>query len=400
MPTKKPQKSYVTIIDDNNNLSVITRIRETIESWRKSLLQAENPYQPIRAGLIRLYKEVMDDNHLASIVNLRTSKLQRLSFDVVNNKGKVKNEYLYVFKSKWFYDLQKYYIESILYGHSLLQIDSITNYNIDSISLIPRQCVSPEKGLILTKSIYTLDGYDYRAPNPQNKFYIEIMDNKKDLGLLSKIAPNVLYKRFDMQFWSRFLEMYGVPYRIAKVASNDTESRDYMYKALLDMGSAGFMISNKLDDITTLDVPTATSVEFFKQMIDIVNSEVSKLIIGASGIVDGLQSGTQSQSNVHQSQFDVIAISDMVNFGYFVNNIIIPTLQHFDILPYGMKLNFHSPEEEYEKIKKLEMDLKVSDLVDKGYWDIDYLKEQYQFKPTTTFETDYKTDKKEDVITD
>jgi hypothetical protein len=173
-----------------------------------------------------------------------------------------------------------------------------------------------------------------------------------------------------------------VPYRIGKVKSEDPSSRENMYSHLKNMGAAGFAILSPQDEISTLDNnSSANNPDVFKELINLVNSEMSKLVLGASGITDGLQSGTQTQSNVHQLQLDVITKSDVQNFEYFINELLIPKLNSLGLNFNDYYFEFKSPERMSNRFIQAELDKEIMALAQSNVFDIEYLKETYGFVP-------------------
>lgn len=354
------------------------------ELYQYALRLADDYDKPLRYKLYEVYKDVVRyDAHLKSLIQNRQNRLKQLDFVIRDVDGNVDLEYSKKFKKIWFSTVIDKFIDSIFYGHSLLSINSITNNNIDSVTLIDRSFVSPEKGLIL-EDYYNLTGYDYRdISNADNNFLIEIGD-KYDLGLLETLSPLALFKKFDLQFWNMFIELYGIPYRIGKVTSDDQKSRKNMFEALKNMGAAGFAILNNKDSIEFADNKATGGGSIYSDMINLANSEMSKLVLGAAGITDGLMSGTQAQSSVHQLQLDVVTKSDTINFEYFVNQTLLPKLSLFNVIPEGYEFDFLTPERLAQQFAKVELDTKVANLVKSDVFDLDYLVEEYDFVPKKT----------------
>ncbi|MFK5282397.1 hypothetical protein ACI3PL_22835, partial [Lacticaseibacillus paracasei] len=71
---------------------------------------------------------------------------------------------------------------------------------------------------------------------------------KRDLGLLLKITPLVIWKKNALGAWAEFIEKFGSPIRIGKTDSNDLQSVNNMENMLKNMGVASWGLF-KTDDL-------------------------------------------------------------------------------------------------------------------------------------------------------
>lgn len=375
--------SWNVILDHEKMRQGLTRVQETQKTWRDAIRMAEQWNNPLRYQLYRVYDDVMlFDAHIKAAITNRKKRLEQLEFELIDNNGVANPELVLKLKKIWFKKLIGYFIDTQLYGHSLLVIESIVDNNIMDIELIDREYVSPETGLLLDNYHSLSSGYNFRdKSNKDNDFLVEIGE-EYDLGLLATLSPLALFKKSDMQFWALFIEMYGIPYRIGKVKSERPEDRQAMQKHLMNMGAAGYSVLSNTDEIETLENNgSANNSDFFKEFLNYLNGEISKLLLGATGTIDGLQSGTQAQSSVHQLQLDVITKADVMDFEYFFNEEFMPKLVQFNVLPEGFSFKFKSPERIAQQFIKADLDAKVMSLAQSNVFDVEYLKKTYDYMP-------------------
>lgn len=108
--------------------------------------------------------------------------------------------------------------------------------------MLPRQNVMPEKGIVQVNPYggKTDNQINYRQP-PYANYIIEVGD-AKNLGILAKAAPIVIYKRFNMADWSTRNELFGMPLREIRYDPNMPHSKTQAEQAVREMGSAGYIV--------------------------------------------------------------------------------------------------------------------------------------------------------------
>ncbi|MFK5283719.1 hypothetical protein ACI3PL_29500, partial [Lacticaseibacillus paracasei] len=68
------------------------------------------------------------------------------------------------------------------------------------------------------------DGVFY-TDEPYSNWCIGV-GSKRDLGLLLKLTPLVIWKKNAMGAWAEYIEKFGVPIRVGKTDSLDKKSTD------------------------------------------------------------------------------------------------------------------------------------------------------------------------------
>ena len=315
---KRPNKLVDKIIASNT-----ARARKDITSWRVALHQAENALEPKRILLYSLYEELVLDAHLSSEIQKRILSVRGSRFSIYNLKdGSTDNEKTNLLKKPWFYEFIDLAIESIFYGHSLIQIGDLKEHEVSHIKLIDRKHVIPEKGLFVYNQTDT-KGIAYREDTKYSPWLLEV-GKPTDLGVLNKTAPHVLYKRFSMSAWSEFCELFGMPIRIGKTNVKDLDSLNRMENMMVSMGPGNYLICDDQEKIEFVETAKSNG-EVYSNLIGITNAEISKLISGAV-IGEASDGGSRSKEEVGERMGDIITLADKQFLEGYINNTLISKL--------------------------------------------------------------------------
>ena len=389
--TVKPKVTWEIALLEDKFREGLQRTQQTQEKLRRAIIIAEDVYEPLRYALYETYKDtILINAHTRSLIANRVNRLVQLEFDMVDINGEADAGVTDMIKKKWFNDLREAFIQTKMWGHSLLQIKGIVNNEITEIGLIPREYVSPEAGLILAVEDngqwvwdYTqLKGRDFRDPsNIENDLLIEI-GKRNDLGLLDTISIYAIWQKVGFQHWAILVEKYGLPLLLGMIASNDADAINTMFDALGEMTSDGSTVLTGQDDIKVLETDSlgASNPDFFDKLVAACNGEISKLLLGATGITDGLTNGTAQSSGIMQLQLDTIAKADLIDYEFFYNEDVMPKLKYLNILPDGYTLKFRTPERLIHLTNKATLDKSVAELALMN-WDLETLKDVYGFIP-------------------
>ena len=307
--SKKPVKGKAQPISSSIPIiQTLYRIRTDISTWRSAIMFAENIQYPVRLELYRLYKEIMLDAHLSAAIGMRKSYSLGADY-IVTRKGKEVPELTEKIKSKWFYDFVNLSLDSIFFGFSLIEFDDLTSIGeFSGINLIPRQYVKPEFGIVGATPA-SLEGESYLS-QPWSNWVIGVGENT-DLGLLAKLAPLVLWKRGAEMAYAEYSEMFGTPIRILKTDSFDEETRQAGENFMRNMATSAYAVIGKEDEVQLISDKQASGVEvMFNGLIDKMNSEMSKLILGGTALME--EKSFVGSSKIHQESFDMICIQDKI----------------------------------------------------------------------------------------
>lgn len=319
----------------------ISRVRKDIDSWRRALGQADSVERPRRRCLMDLYADVMLDAHLTSQVEQRIGRTLSAGFSLKDTAGKANEEATRLLsEAVWFPLLLRYMLESVYYGHSLVEF-SASDVSALDVTLIPRQNVVPEKGLFLFDSTAD-EGICYRDMREYGTYVLEF-GSPRNYGLLNKAVPHALFKKFALSCWSELCEIYGIPPRYVKTNTQDPEMLDRAEQMLRDMGSAAYFIIDTTEEFQFAD-GVSTNGDVYNNLISLCNSEMSLLISGAQ-IGQDTKNGNRSKEEVAIKQLEKYVNSDQRLMEDHMNSIVLPALFRLGFLPDGLRFSFNSEED-------------------------------------------------------
>ena len=194
------------------------RTRQDIDTWRGAIVQAENVLYPQRIHLYTLYDEVELDGHIEGIIGQRRDGLLAEKFKVVNAAGEVVPAIQEMFNSEWFYKFLELSLESIWWGHSLIQLwDPIPGEGYGCVELVPRRHVIPETGGVSVLQGDILNTINFRQA-PYIDWVVEV-GGPRDHGLFKIAAPDFIIKKNAKLQWSQYTEIFGMPLRVGYTTS-------------------------------------------------------------------------------------------------------------------------------------------------------------------------------------
>ena len=201
-----------------------------------------------------------------------------------------------------------------------------------------RQYVFPEAGIVrLMPGMVT--GTDYRH-DPQFAPWVLEVGGPRELGLLHKAAPLVIWKNLVMGAWADFTEMFGTPYR-ALTGDFDDVLLDKYNQMMADMGQAAYGIFPAGTDFKFV-TPSPGNEKVYNAYIERVNSELSKLILGQTMTTDS--GSSRSQGEVHERVADAYTKDDATWLSEWVNEELLPFLLVHGYALAGYEFKFDDTE--------------------------------------------------------
>lgn len=319
----------------------ISRVRKDLESWRRALRQADSVERPRRRELMDLYADVMLDALLTSQVEQRIGRTLSAEFSLKDSSDNVNKEATNLLsEAVWFPLLLRYMLESIFYGHSLVEFSASEISGLEVV-LIPRQNIVPEEGLFLFDSTAD-DGIYYRDMREYGTYVLEF-GSPRNYGLLNKAVPHALFKKFAHSCWSELCEIYGIPPRYVKTNTQDPQMLDRAEEMLREMGSAAYFIIDTTEEFKFAD-GVNTNGDVYNNLISLCNAEISLLISGAQ-IGQDTKNGNRSKEEVAINQLVKYVNSDKRLMEDYMNSIVLPALVRLAFIPDGLRFSFNSKED-------------------------------------------------------
>lgn len=333
---KRPDKSNV--IAKITTPTQLYRVRQDVATWRAALTSAESVYNPQRLQLYRLYNDLILDAHLSACIDQRKNLIRSLDFDIKINDEE-NEELSKLIETKWFRDFVDYALDSIYFGYSLIQFDSIVNDSFKCVELVPRQYVKPELHIVTTDTS-AITGTDY-LEFPYNNWSIGV-GNPKDLGLLAKAAPLIIWKKNALASWAEFGEIFGTPLRVGKTDLRDEVTVNNMEKMLQNMKSSAYGLFNTDDEIEFVETNRSDAHQVFDAMIQRCNSEISKLILNQTGTTD--EKSFVGSAEIQERILKNVGYNDQFFIETVCNTQLVPMMQRLGLLPEGAEICIYNEE--------------------------------------------------------
>ena len=301
--------------------------KKDIDTWRRAWQAAIDYEQPNRLALLDVYSDAMIDLHLSGCIAQRKGKTLQKPFMLTGKNGKEDEKARKLFERAWFMDFIDLALDSLYFGHSLIQFGDIINeggiMSFSGVELVPRKHVVPEYGVVTPEA-----GDDWRNGIPYREG--ELADwcieagKPRDLGLLLKCAPQSLSKKNMLAYWDMFGEVFGMPIRIGKTLSQDTKDLVRIEKMLAEMGAAAWGLFPEGTDIEIKESSRGDAYNVYDKRIERCNSELSKGILTQTMTIDN--GSSLSQSETHLDVFSNICRADATMIKYLVNDRLIPLM--------------------------------------------------------------------------
>lgn len=295
---------------------------QTLEEWKLALLLANNLENPDKSLLQSLYNNLLLDNHLGSIIDSRILHSQRSPFKITDNAGNENEELTFLLERTWFEDFIRIALNSRFEGVKLIEIYELDPHTRELLEVeeIPMAHFDAIRGII-KKRPDEQTGWPYKDGLLANH-YIQVGKNK-DLGLLAKMAPVILSKKLGFGSWLDYVEKYGVGNLFITTDREDAGRLKQLVEAAKKFKASGFMVGrgNEKFEIKGSDAGNPAN---FDLLIERANSEMSKRILGGSGITDekSFVGSAEIQFRMAKDRYD----SDRLLLKNVINQQLFPRL--------------------------------------------------------------------------
>jgi hypothetical protein len=335
--------------------------RKEITDWQTARYARYSVDFPKNYLMQEVYEDIILDGHLTGITENRT--LRTTNKDYIFAIDGIKDDALseYINDKQWFEDALKYAHESTYYGGSVLWVKEFSKGEIKELELIPRGQIIPEQKILLY-DISSDKGIDFS----EIKDVLWYAQFYNPVGLLEKAAVYTILKRHSWGSWDEFEELFGIPIRIAKIASSSTTVKNEVAGWLEEMGSAPYGVFPLGTDVEIIENTKSDSFNVFFKKIEALDKELSKLVLHQTMTTEN--GSSKAQGSVHENTLGEVVYSDEKKMLAFLNNVVVP----------GMKmLGYNIPENEKIIVEKT-TDPNKQILIDKEFISGGYvLKQDY-----------------------
>lgn len=376
--TKKEQTKMQSVMVELE-LRTEALTKKDISTWRRAWQSALNIERPVRNTLYSIYLDALIDNHLSGCIEQRKDMVLQKAFRMMDDSGSENENATRMMEAIWFKQLLAYILDSRYWGHSLIELGSPVDMDgrmmYDHVSLVPRQHVIPEYGVIVKDQYDDIRrGYAYRE-GPLSEWVVEA-GSPKDLGLLLKAAPQTISKRYALGFWDQFAEVFGIPVRIIRTNIRDVDERNKLTRSIAQMGACNYGIFPDGTDIDIKENSKNDSYNVFDKRIDRANSEMSKLILGQTMTTDN--GSSKAQGEVHLDVLKNIVAQDADFVRDVINGQLLPRMVRHGFPVKGLTFDWneqvdYTPEEQ-RQIEQM--------LLDNYEVDPKYFEEKYNIRIT------------------
>lgn len=383
--TPKSAKAYSYIAKPEQQ---VYRVNTNILTYKNAVSAAESILFPYRYSLYQVYKQIELDAHLTAAVQQRKNLTLGSKFCVYNPDGKVNEEKSKLIQTMWFRDFLDLSLDSLFWGHTLIQFDDIIEVNgqdeFKCVSCVPRIYVKPEFHIV-TSDPASVEGEDY-LEKPFSTWLIGV-GKPRDLGLYLKAAPLVIWKKNALGAWAEFTERFGVPPVIGKTNVRDNETRTNMTNMLKNMRTSLYAVLDKDDEVEMVQSKTTDAYQVFDMMIQRCNSEISKLILGQTSTME--EKAFTGSAEVHERVLEGYEDLDDKFITSVLNYQLIPMLNNLGFGLEGMTIGCEA-EDEWSLTDKSTFDL---GLINSGKYKLtrEYIKEKYNTEVEEVEEPDEET---------
>ena len=354
---KKVTQLMLDVIKQNKRLW-----RKEITDWQRARQVRYSLEFPQNYLLQEVYADIMLDGQLTGITQNRTFRTTNKDFIFVDKEGRKDDVCTAFIKDKsWFEKFIQYTHESVYFGTGLVWFNGLFKNEIAAIETLDRAHIIPELGLFIPEVTSNKGIYYKDFPN----FLIEVQMYDA-IGLLEKAAPFTILKRHSWGSWDEFEELFGVPIRIAKVASQSEKVKNEVAGWLDEMGSAAYGVFPLGTEVEIKENSKGDAFNVFYMKIKALREELSMLVLHQTMTTEN--GSSKSQGNVHENTLGELIYADEKKMLSILNDKLLPAMQFFGYkIPEGFKIAIAQTKDPEKQIKIDEVLLKGGYVLKQSY---------------------------------
>lgn len=339
------------IVIQQINVQPVHRKSQDIQNWRNALSAAEG-HVPQRTALYDLYEDILLDAHLSTVIEKRIIAITNAEWEFVDASGKVVDDVQEWVESMHFETVITEIINSKIWGYSMIEFD-FRPEDGPAVFLVPRKHMRPEEGGI-SKEQYGTSQMSVREG--RYRWTVVEVGKEKDLGLLLKACPYVIYKRGGFADWAQFAEVFGQPIVDATWDGFDEGVRIKLQEALDNMGGGTKLVRPAGTELTlhqgASNNPTG---DLYNNIIKASNAELSKLFLGQTETTESSESSGYAQSETHSKTENGINKADRLMVERVLNTRVKRILEINGWSVDGGSFKLKEKDEQVSKKDKFDM---------------------------------------------
>ena len=347
------------------------RLKVDIAAWRDAVKEAEQAFYPHRVKMQRVFIDTILNGHVDACMNKRKNLTLLKGFQIKVG-DKVDERATELLNKQWFTNLLNYTLDAKFYGYTLIGLNEVIDNQLPNLEVIKRWNVSPDR-YQLVPLVYSLNGINFLDPEAKDKdgnsyydwtIYIDTPSETGasvcGYGLLYKVALYEIYIRNNMGYNATALELFGQPLRVGKTNKTDEYERAKYERALMDMGSSGYVLIDPMDEIEFVEASTQSGKNMgFANLEERCQKIISKIILGHADAMDSV-SGKLGGEDSALEAIEQIEKADTAWLETVVNTKVLPKLMNLGLpIPVGATLCFSNDKEALEAQKRKDEELKT-----------------------------------------
>lgn len=358
-----------------------SRIKQDALSWREAIDEAERPYNPFRVQMQKIYNDTILDGHVKACIERRKDLTLLRDWNFTNKAGVVNEEFTDLMNKTWFNRFMNHSLDALFFGYSLIELGDVINSEFPKLKVVKRWNVSPDR-YVVANVIYNLSGIPF-LEEPQRDWHVyvstpnDIGTSDCGYGALYEVALYQIFLRNLIGFNGDFLELFGQPIRVGRTNKIEDSERGEFYNALQNMGSAGFILLDALDDQIEL-IESANVGSSYIAYADFelrLQKLISKIILGHGDALDstaGKLGASQGDDNPISQALEDRQSKDGTFTTDVINTELLPRLKKLGFnVPNDIVFTFkndHEVHENNERIADLSIKVKQAGLQVDGKW--------------------------------
>lgn len=346
----------------------LQRIVQDFSTWRQAILEAENAIYPHRYRMQQMYVDKILEGHILACMDKRKRLTLQKEFKIgrINASGQFEEDTKctsYIKNKRWFRNLQRYMMDKIFYGYSLIQLGDLVKYkndfNFSGLTIIKRVNVSPDRHN-LVRIPYQLQGIDFLDESVVDESgisyadWLVYVDTPSDsgasvcgYGLLYNCALYGILLKNNLSNNADYTQMFATPYRHAKTAMKlNEEDQEKLEQIMQQMGATGYAITDDGVSIDFKETNTGSGFQSYDNLEKRCQAAITKILLGHPNAMEeaaGKLGGTQGSVDAFDMDLSPagramaqIEKDDLADHLSDLNDILLPKLR---------KLGFSIPED-------------------------------------------------------
>ena len=299
---------------------------------------------------MKVYKELLCDSHVFACVQSRKAGVLSLEWEI--NRGLDKDEtaekVIETIKKLDIYKFINDILDATLFGFQPIEIiwGRVDNLVLPiELKAKPSEwfCFDDENQLkFRTKEHYfgeELPPKKFLCPQANPSY-----ENPYGERTLSRVFWPVTFKKGGLKFWVIFTEKYGIPHLIGKHPRGASEEETDRLAGLLEqMVQDAIAVIPDDSSVEIQEANKSSSAEIFEKLMDKMNAEISKAILGQTLTTEVGSTGSYAASNTHFAvRQDIIdadkkmvekTINQLIQWIYEINfsNKDVPVFEMFEV---------------------------------------------------------------------